>query len=238
MNHSPTDVSVILPVLNGSQFLSTAIESVLRQSLPPGELLVVDGGSTDGSRAIAASYSGVKLLSQSGTGLANAWNQGIRAATGTLIAFIESDDYWAVDKLERQCSCMNDRPHLDYVIGRVRFFLEAGHAVPPGFKAGLLEGDQIGRIPGTLMVRRGVFDHVGLFDESLSIAADVDWFARCKDAGVRWELLDHVFLNKRVHDENLSNNAGENTRQLLSVLRRSVERQREAGGGPSDLPTQ
>jgi len=228
MNDSPSSVSVILPVLNGERFLATAIESVLNQSLPPEEVLVVDGGSSDETRTIAASYERVTLLTQDGRGLANAWNHGIGVASGAFIAFIESDDYWEDHKLRAQNALLVNRPDLDYVIGKVSFFLEDGYTLPPGFKASLLEGPQVGKIPGTLMVRRDVFNRVGLFDEPLSIAADVDWFARCKDSGVTGELLDAVLLHKRVHGDNLSNNAGENTRQLLSLLRKSIDRQRDA----------
>jgi glycosyltransferase involved in cell wall biosynthesis len=227
MTHSASDVSVVLPVLNGERFLADALESVASQSAAPGEILVVDGGSTDRSREISRGFDGVRILTQPGRGLSNAWNHGIRCASGNLIAFIESDDRWPADKLAEQVGFLEHHPECDYVIGRVRFFIEPGHGVPRGFKSELLQGDQPGRIPGTLMVRRHVFESVGFFDESLAIAADVDWFARCKDAGVREGRIEATLLQKRVHGSNLSNNAADNTKELLSLLRSSIRRQQQ-----------
>ena len=233
MNPDHSSVSVILPVLNGERYLASAIESVQNQSLPPEEILVVDGNSDDRSREIAESSALVRLLTQDGKGLSNAWNYGIRQAAGDLIAFIESDDLWVEDKLSQQIEHMKASPSTDYVIGRVHFFLEKGNQIPTGFKPELLEGDYIGRIPGTLMARKSLFDDVGLFDESLKIAADVDWFARCKDLGSSGHILGKVLLEKRVHSDNLSNNAARNTNELLSLLRRSIERQRNTDNGGS-----
>ena len=227
MPSTASDISVVLPVLNGERFLADALESVAGQSAAPGEILVVDGGSTDRSREIARDFNGVRILTQPGRGLSNAWNHGIRCASGDLIAFIESDDHWPADKLADQVGFLEHHAECDYVIGRVRFFLEPGHEVPRGFKPELLTGDQPGRIPGTLMARKQVFERVGFFDETLSIAADVDWFARCKDAGVREGRLETVLLQKRVHGSNLSNNAADNTKELLSLLRSSIRRQQQ-----------
>jgi len=220
-------VSVVLPVKNGARYLAAALESVQEQSLKPEEILVVDGHSVDGSPEIARSFPNVRVLVQQNTGLAEAWNTGIKAARGDLIAFIESDDRWAPDKLQLQVECFTRRPAAQYVIGRVHFFLEDGHAVPRGFKQELLQGSHVGRIPGTLLVRRSLFRDVGVFDPALTIAADVDWFARCKDAGVSEAVLEEVLLYKRVHDRNLSSDAGKNTRELLKLLRTSIGRRRD-----------
>ena len=222
-------VSVILPVKNGQEFISEALQSVAEQTVAPDEIIVVDGHSSDDSVRIAEGFARVRVLQQPGTGLSNAWNHGIARSRNPLIAFIECDDRWAPDKIERQLLAFADNSSADYIIGKVRFFLQPGHSVPPGFKPELLETDQVGRIPGTLMVKKAVFDRIGTFDETLQIAADVDWFARAKDAGVTEVFLEHVLQHKRVHGANLSNGAEQNTAELLSLLRKSIARQQSGG---------
>jgi glycosyltransferase involved in cell wall biosynthesis len=220
-------VSVIMAVKNGARFLHAAIDSVLAQDLRPIEVVVVDGGSADDSASIAGSYPGVRVVPQAGTGIASAYNTGIDVTSGDLLAFLSSDDLWTPDKLSVQVGFLRPRPQVQYVTARVRFFLEPGCAVPAGFKLGLLEGDHVGHIMETLLARRSVFDLVGRFDPRLSTAEDVDWFSRAHDLDVRTAVVERVLLHKRVHDRNLSLNDAESNRNLLEVVKRSLDRRRE-----------
>jgi GT2 family glycosyltransferase len=145
---------------------------------------------------------------------------------GELIAFLDSDDLWAPNKLHAQVAFMKDHPEIQYTIGRVKFFLEPGLSVPFGFKRQLLENDHVGRILGTLLARRSLFDSIGGFDTEFALASDVDWFTRAKDSQVPMAVLDDVFLLKRVHDHNLSSNARLNSQELLEIFKKSVDRQR------------
>ncbi|NJN81551.1 MAG: glycosyltransferase family 2 protein, partial [Caldilineaceae bacterium] len=83
--------------------------------------LVVDGGSTDRTTAIARAYPFVRLLHQQGDGLADAWNLGIQAASGDFVAFLDHDDFWDREKLRLQLDCFEARPEVDYCIGKLRF---------------------------------------------------------------------------------------------------------------------
>jgi glycosyltransferase involved in cell wall biosynthesis len=220
-------VSIIMAVKNGERFLRSAIESVLNTGYEPREIVVVDGKSEDATRLIARSFPEVRLIEQEGRGLSDAWNFGLGAVTGELIAFLDSDDLWAPDKLHVQVAFMEAHPEVQYTIGRVKFFLEPGFSTPPGFKKQLIESDHVGRIPGTLLARKSLFDRIGAFDPALVLAGDVDWFAHAKDSGAEMAVLGEVFLYKRVHDHNLSSNATLNSRELLEILKRSVARRRK-----------
>lgn len=218
-------VSVIVPVKNGERFLASAINSVLEQDYRPLEIIVVDGSSTDNTTKIAKSFKHVRYVHQSGRGLADAWNVGIEAAKGELIAFLDHDDLWAPNKLSTQVGYLVNHPEIQYTIARVKFFLEEGHAIPVGFKKELLGKDQLGRIPGTLVARKHLFDSIGRFSTDLTIAADVDWFVRAKDKNTPMAVINKVLLYKRIHSKNLSSNAKVNNQELLKILRGSVERQ-------------
>ncbi len=217
-----------MAVRDGARFLAAAIESVLDQpGAPDREILVVDGGSTDGSEGIARSYDAVRWIVQDGHGFAAAWNTGVAAARGDLIAFLDSDDRWTPNKLAGQTRLLRTRPELQGAIGRVRFVLEPGVPPPPGFRPDLFETDHLAPMPGTLLARRSLFEAIGPFPADMSIASDIEWFARLKDSDQLIGTLEEVVLIKRIHDRNLSVVAAGGLRgELLGVLRRSVERQR------------
>jgi glycosyltransferase involved in cell wall biosynthesis len=217
-----------MAVKNGEAYLDQAIESVLAQTHRQREIVIVDGGSTDRSAEIARSYPGVRCLDQSGTGFAGAWNDGVEAVAGELLAFIDSDDLWIPEKLEKQVALLDEQPDVDYVISRMRFFLEPGHACPAGFRPALLDADHVANMPSALLIRRSAFAAVGPFRTDYSIANDIEWFARAKDLPLTLGTLPDTLVLKRVHDENLSYTAAEHlNRELLDLLRQSVARRQQ-----------
>lgn len=217
-------VSVIVAVRNGERFLAAALESIYAQDYRSFEVIVVDGQSTDNTAAIAQSFARVQYIWQMGQGIADAYNLGLAAAQGSLIAFLSHDDLWTPDKLRMQVGYMQSHPNILYTIARVHFFLEPGHQPPPGFRCNLLDGDHVGRIMETLVARRAVFDMVGPFDTTIAIANDADWFARAQDMAIPMAVLPQVLLHKRIHATNLSLHTAANTRDLLVALRRSAAR--------------
>jgi glycosyltransferase involved in cell wall biosynthesis len=227
VSHNQPLVSAIIAVRNGERFLSSAIESVLDQNYPPAEILVVDGHSTDRTADIARSFAAVRYMTQVGQGVADAWNTGIEAARGELLAFLSHDDRWTPDKLQIQVGYLSAHPATEYTIARVKFELEPGCDVPAGFRRGLLLDDHVGEIMETLVVRRSLFDRIGRFDPTLRTAEDADWYARAHDAHVAYTIIPQVLLIKRVHDANISLNNPLNDQNLLTALKRSIDRKHE-----------
>jgi glycosyltransferase involved in cell wall biosynthesis len=220
-------VSVIMAVKDAERYLEAALRSVVEQAYPRIEPIVVDGHSTDRSREIALSFEGVRCLTQRGTGLAGAWNQGVEASRGELIAFLDADDQWLPGKLRAQVDLLTERPDLAGTIGKARFFLADGSDGPAGLRREMLTGEHPAPMPGTLLVRRRVFDEVGLFDPDYLLALDVDWFARVKDAGLELATVPMVVLQKRFHAENLSHTQPQRYKQeMVRALRDSAARQR------------
>ncbi|MGQ9606919.1 MAG: glycosyltransferase family 2 protein [Thermogutta sp.] len=115
MTDRPT-VSVVIPVWNAARYLPETLRSVLRQTRPPEEIVVVDDGSTDASAAVAEGFGPtVRVLRQENRGESAARNRGIEAARGEWIAFLDADDLWHPDKLARQLAAVRAHAAVDCV---------------------------------------------------------------------------------------------------------------------------
>lgn len=221
-------VSIIIATMNSARYLAEALDSVRAQTYTRCEIVLVDSHSTDDTLEIATAVPHLRPVTQTGQGLSDAWNCGIDAARGELIAFLDSDDRWTADKLERQVAALAEQPEFQYVDGKVKFFLDAGQPIPAGFRPELLQTEQVGYMPGTILARKSLFESLGNFKPELAIAGDIDWFARAKDRRVSMSVVPAVVLYKRVHASNLSLRASgalQFQRELLSTLRASVARQ-------------
>lgn len=226
---NPT-MSVVIPVRNGARTLARALASIAAQTHPPHEIVLVDGHSTDATAQIAQQTPGVRYLSQQSPGLAAAFNEGIAAAQGELIAFLSHDDWWEPHKLARQVAHLQAQPTLQYTVTHVHFFVEAGFALPLGFRPALLHTTPPAFIPETLLARRAVFQTVGLFDPRLTHALDVDWFARAFDAQLPHAIVPEALLHKGLHDGNMSQHIIQNNQNLLLSVRRSLTRKHATTG--------
>jgi glycosyltransferase involved in cell wall biosynthesis len=178
-------VSIVLPTFNQARWLDGAIESVRRQTFADWELLVVDDGSTDDTPAIAARYADdarIRYLPGPRTERAAARNRGIAASSGGLVAFLDTDDRWLPEKLDRQVAALAAARDagLCYTIAR---FVDAGDRPlalrkPPRAVAGnlfpaLMRANLI--IIASVVARRRCLDEVGGFDETLPVYGCEDW---------------------------------------------------------------
>jgi glycosyltransferase involved in cell wall biosynthesis len=218
-------LAVIMPVLNLASFVAAAIKSVLSGAPPGTDLVVVDGGSTDGSAAIAAGFAGVRVLMQSGHGLAAARNQGLRAVDADLVGFCDADDRWADGAFAARLAHLQSQPDCDAVIGQVVGETLAGEPVTPQ-QAARLGQPLPGFTPGALLARRHVFQRVGGFDETLAIGTDSDWFVRLQQTELGLAVLPVVVLHKSARAASLSTDIEAYRRELLRVARGFVERRR------------
>jgi len=223
-------VSVVMIARNGAAFIVDALNSVFRSRLRPLEVLVIDGGSTDDTAAVAAAVPGVTVIAQASCGISAAYNEGVALARGDLLAFLSCDDLWLPGKLDRQVPLMQADPGLHYSFTMAEHFLQPGCAPPPGFRRTLLDRPVPGMLPETMIARPAAFARVGGFDPALAVGGDTDWFARARDAGLKMALLPEVLLRKRVHGANTSLADPQINGQLLTVLRDSLARKRAAAG--------
>lgn len=219
-------VSVVISVFNGERFLRDAVESVLDQKYSPIEIIVVDDGSTDGTAAVARSLP-VRYLFQTNQGPAAARNRGIDHAQGSLIAFADADDLWPAGKLELQLPYLIKEPQIDIVLGRIQQVTVDGPTQDTGFSVNL----------GSAIVRKSVFERIGLFDETMRYSEDVDWFMRARESGAAIVTIDAVTLFYRQHEQNMTRGKSTSELNVLKALKKSLDRRREQTGSASALPS-
>jgi len=220
-------VSVIIPVFNCATYLEEAIRSVFNQTVPVGEVIVVDDGSGDDSATVAAAFApGVTCLHQSHQGYAAARNLGVRTARGDFIAHLDADDLWLPHKIERQLRAFAADPELEIVGGQIQNFfspeldpdtLPPVHCHPeplPGFSASVQ------------MVRRASLLAVGLFDTSWLLGSDLDWFMRARERGLKEALVPEVLVKRRLHQHNSGIIYKDHAGERIQVLRAALERRR------------
>lgn len=177
--------SVIIPTFNRENLISRGLDSVLAQTRPADQIIVVDDGSTDGTATlIRKRYPGVLYLYQDNQGISAARNTGIDMASGDWLAFLDSDDEWLPQKLEKQIEALRQQP--EYLIA---------HSNEHWLRNGLPKNQQAkhrkygGHIfqqclplclisPSSVIIHRSLFDQVGLFDTSMAVCEDYDMWLR------------------------------------------------------------
>ncbi len=230
----PAAISCIIPVFNGEAFLGEALASVFAQTLLPAEVIVVDDGSTDGTRDVVDRFGErIRYVYQDNKGPAAARNKGIALATGSLLAFLDADDLWLPQKLARQVRRFAERGDLQVSVTQVRnFWIEELRAEAEAMRDHPLAAAALpGYVPQTMLARCEVFAHVGRFDETLRIGEDTDWFLRVADLGTAVELLPEVLVMRRLHRTNLTRAGNVLQSNLANAVWRSLQRRRAAAGG-------
>jgi glycosyltransferase involved in cell wall biosynthesis len=216
-------VSVVIPCHNQARFLGEAIDSALRQTCPPMDLIVVDDGSTDGTASVAQGYAAVKYLRQPNEGAPSARNRGLHSSKGEFVLFLDADDRLLPDALAHGISALGDHPDWALVTGHVRLITATGipettpaqaHAAGDQFLA-LLRSNYIWT-PGVVLYRRSVLDAVGAFDSAARASADYELnlrIARQHAIGCH----HNVMLEYRRHGDNMSADVGEMLRSAVAV---------------------
>ncbi len=181
-------VSTVIPVFNAASFIARAVDSVLAQTYPNVEIIVVNDGSTDDTGAHLLAYGHrIRVIEQENAGLSAARNAGIRATRGDLVAFLDADDWWLPSKLERQVALLDANPRLGFCSTCARVVDGAGNDVNvwgcPNIDGDLLHTifAQNAAVPGSgsgVVVRRALLDRVGPFDVELRSLEDIDMWLR------------------------------------------------------------
>ncbi len=183
----PPLVSIVVPNYNCGRFIAEAIDSALQQTYADREVIVVDDGSTDDSLDVLGRYGNrIRVVTKRNQGVSAARNEGIRQSRGGLVAFLDADDVWHVDKLAKQVPLFAN-PAVGLVYCALEYIDEAGRGLGTNFtgrrgrvlrEIALLRGTVVLAGGSTAVVRKAAFEKAGLFDHELSTAADWDMWRR------------------------------------------------------------
>lgn len=199
-------ISCIVPVYNGARFIGEALDSILAQTLPPAEVIVVDDGSTDDTAEVVSAYAGrVTYHRQANAGPASARNHGINLASGDFLSFLDADDLWSPNKLERQMSALERNPNAGICITYLQNFWtdELSHE-RDRMRDHAFARPMPGYVCQCLLARRHVFEVVGLFDATKRLGEDQDWYLRAERAGISREIIPEPLVRRRIHGKNMT----------------------------------
>jgi glycosyltransferase involved in cell wall biosynthesis len=216
-----------MPVFNGARYVGAAIESVLAQSLPDWELVVVDDGSTDGTAAALRPYAAdarVTVLAQENRGLARARNRGLSVPAAELVAFLDADDLWTEDHLEAMVGALRSTPDAVLAFAGWQYVDADGallpqavmpfHADPAEARRELPWRNAI--VPSAVVARLEAVRGVGGFDPRLRACEDWDLWIRLLDAGP-FVAVARVSTRYRVHPASMTEDGEAIERERLQV---------------------
>lgn len=210
MPGSPT-ISVVIPAYNAERWIDETLQSVLGQSDPADEVIVVDDGSTDRTLDVARRHEpAVRIITQPNAGCGYAFNTAIGAATGDFVALCPADDVWVERKLEWQRTTLRQHPEVDVSFGAAINFGDVDTPFPRPARAGLQEARSFLRemfvgnvIPDpSVVLRRDLHRRLGGFVEA--VGEDYEFHLRALREGARFHFDERVLVRLRQHGGNLS----------------------------------
>jgi hypothetical protein len=200
--HDAVTFSVIIPAFNSAATLARAVDSVLGQTWPAHEIIVVDDGSSDDTRRLAEDYGdAVRVIHQPNAGVSVARNRGAEAATGNWLAFLDADDWYYPDRLRWHAEWIAEDPALDFLTGEYEYRSEDGSLIgtsmamhasgramlekAAGADRGVMEGEEIGSFVAghfgdmhTLSLPRDIFLGLGGFTPGFRVCEDFHLLSR------------------------------------------------------------
>jgi len=215
-------ISIITVVWNNAKTIKDAINSVLNQSYKDIEYIVIDGSSTDGTIEIVQSYGDkIKFISEKDNGLYDAMNKGIRMATGDVVGILNSDDFYASDKILQIVADEFLKGNIDSVYANLEY-IDANDPKrvirywrSKKYQEGLFRSGWHPAHP-TFFVKKEIYEKYGVFDLSFKIAADYElmlrFFEKCK---ITSSYVDEVFVKMRI--------GGESNRSIKNIIKANME---------------
>jgi glycosyltransferase involved in cell wall biosynthesis len=218
-------VSVIIRTYNRKLYLVEALESVRHQTCKDYEIIVVDDGSTDGTRELLESMDDITLVKQSRSGIVKTLNKGLRVAKGDYIAILDDDDLWESNFLEKCLDIFDKHPEAAIVYSdynyfydndKDKFFHVRKQIAHDNLFESLIHANFIAC--QATVIKRNVFDVTGLFDENLVSHEEWDMWLRMAIVGLEFKHVSEPLVKIRKHPSGITTNKLTMFRGALSVL--------------------
>lgn len=220
-------ISVMITVFNGERYIAEALHSIHAQNYPNFEIIVVDDGSTDNTKtAVQNSGVDVSCFYQEHSGIAKGKNLGIRHANGDFFAFLDADDFWLNQKINKQIGLLLNDPSLDLVFGNVKHFYSPELTIESREKYHCPGNAYPGIHSGTMLIRRESFFKVGLFDSKWHKGIFNDWYLRASEAGLKSFTFDDIFMMRRIHENNHGIVNRDKSIEYVRMLKASLARKK------------
>ncbi len=228
---TPLPVSIIIPCYNYARFLGAALDSVLAQTYPSMEVIVIDDGSPDNTGEVAATYGdSIRYIRQENQGLSVSRNNGIQLASHDFIALLDADDEWEPTFLESLMAKMLSLPDSFGLVACLDYKIGADGEPILDRRRDSLTGEVTNRdlllknrfFPGAVVVRKALFAEVGGFDPALRSSEDRDMWIRLSSVCRLWIIPDKL-IRVRKHGSNMSGHGArmrENKKKVLAKARR------------------
>ena len=229
-------VSVVIPAFNAERWIADTLRSVVAQTYPDIEVVVVDDGSTDGTEKVVRSFGrAVRYVRQENAGVSRARNRGFEEARGELIAFLDADDEWLPEKIGTQVQRILARPEVVVSFTDCIYVDQSTNAevfrmrcrLEPDLVAGLLLHSCIVGNASTVMVRRTAFERVGGFDPAFSQCADWDMWIRLAGLG-SVDIVSEPLARYRIIPGSMSRSSTLLEKDTLGVLEKFFARPEQA----------
>ncbi len=227
-------VSIIIPTYNRADLLERAIKSVLAQTFTNWELLIIDDGSTDNTKSIIEKYLSdkrIKYIYQENKGPGAARNNGIRQAGGEFIAFLDSDDSWKTEKIEKQVKILEENKNYDFcftadILNKEGEIIEKHYKDIKNLPSYKLSGKGIS-VPSSHLYRTESFKKIGFFDESRDLIGleDNEWSIRgyALNGFYLDEALTEYYLHSgQITQTNMSARLEKQIRTLSYIIRKNI----------------
>jgi glycosyltransferase involved in cell wall biosynthesis len=224
------EVGVMIAAFNAEQWLAQALESVLLQTSLPGDVLVLDDGSSDATAGVARSFDApVRVVSDANAGIGAARNRGVELVRGELLAFLDADDLLTPVSLAARLDVLRRRPDVDMVFGQGHRFerLRGGAPVP-------IDELSASHTIGSMFVRRSALERVGPFIAGTRVSEGLDWLLRARELGLGEATVPEQVLWRRVHGQNNSLRHRDAIGEFAHTLKASLDRRRALARAGSD----
>ena len=212
-------ITVIIPVKDGAKYISEAVKGILAQNMNC-EIIAVDDASSDNTADIAASLGCKVIRHETNKGQVAAKNTGLKSAKGKYIMFHDHDDVMLEGTLQRLYDFLEQNPQTCLVMAKVKDFISpdstdnASSAKPEAYW---------GLFTGAVLMKKELFDKVGLFDESINTGEIIELRQKMEAAGLPAEKVDFIACNRRIHDTNFGKTAAKKEfRDYAAILRKRL----------------
>lgn len=222
-------ISVILPAYNAGKYIGEALQSIINQTVPVYEIIVVDDGSTDHTKEIVSDFP-ARYIYQTNKGTAAALNAGIEQSSGDYLAFLDADDIWMPQRLYLQLQAFEKNPSLDMVFGFMQQFISPELSVEEQNKIEVNTTEvMVGIHKSAWLIKRHALMSVGLFTGGFLLEEFTDWYARSKEKSLNEFVVKEVVAKRRIHQSNTSRVHKDLKKDYPRILKAALDRRRQQG---------